>query len=77
MFLPSGSMSSECIKYQLAFTMRLALTEKTFSYNALCYETSFFHAHTHTHYSSYEPCVFPAFSGDRENKTRKTAISEG
>lgn len=26
----------------------------------------------HTHYSSYEPCVFPAFSGDRENKTRKT-----
>lgn len=29
MFLPPGSMPSECIKYQLIFTMFLAFTEKT------------------------------------------------
>lgn len=46
MFLPPGSMPSECIKYQVVFTMRLAFTEATFSNNAFCYETPSFHAHT-------------------------------
>lgn len=68
MFLPSGSMSSECIKYQLTFTMRLALTEKTFSNNAFCYETPFFHAHTTVHMS---PVYFqPSVVTEKKNKNK-------
>lgn len=69
MFLPWGRMPSDCIKYQVVFTVRLAFTEKTFWNNSICYEIPSFHAHIL--WNLYDRCIFPTPSCD------ETVISEG